>query len=160
ALGASQLDATASVPGSFAYSPAAGTVLGAGSHTLSVTFTPADSTDYATATASTTLSVSQATPKITWTTPAAIVYGTGTGGAQPAPRANVPGSSAYPPAAGTVLAAGFHTLSATFPPTDSADYTSVIGTTTLNVLQAAPTITWNAPPPIVYGMALGAAQLD
>ena len=46
-LSAAQLDATASVPGTFAYSPAAGTVLQAGSgQTLSVTFTPTDTTDY------------------------------------------------------------------------------------------------------------------
>ena len=51
-LSAAQLDATASVPGTFAYSPAAGTVLKAGNDTLSVTFTPTDSTDYTTATAS------------------------------------------------------------------------------------------------------------
>ena len=52
-LGAAQLDATASVPGTFAYTPAAGTVLNAGQgQTLSVTFTPTDSIDYPTATAS------------------------------------------------------------------------------------------------------------
>jgi len=51
ALSAKQLDATASVPGTFVYSPVAGTVLGTGSQTLSVTFTPAGSTDYRTATA-------------------------------------------------------------------------------------------------------------
>ena len=45
-----QLDATAGgVAGSFAYTPAAGTVLGVGSQTLSVTFTPSDTTDYNTA---------------------------------------------------------------------------------------------------------------
>ena len=39
-LDATQLNATASVPGTFDYSPDVGTVLGAGSHTLGVTFTP------------------------------------------------------------------------------------------------------------------------
>jgi hypothetical protein len=48
-LGAAQLDATADVTGSFAYSPAPGTVLGAGGHALSVTFTPTDTADYTTA---------------------------------------------------------------------------------------------------------------
>jgi Bacterial Ig-like domain (group 3)/MBG domain (YGX type) len=51
ALSAKQLNATASVPGTFVYSPVAGTVLGTGSQTLSVTFTPAGSADYRTATA-------------------------------------------------------------------------------------------------------------
>ena len=59
ALDDTQLDATADVPGSFAYAPAAGTVLDAGSQTLSATFTPADTTDYSTATASIGLTVNQ-----------------------------------------------------------------------------------------------------
>jgi len=41
-LGAAQLNATSSLLGSFAYTPAAGTVLNAGVQTLSVTFTPND----------------------------------------------------------------------------------------------------------------------
>ena len=52
ALGATQLNATASVPGTFVYTPAAGTVLNAGAaQTLSVTFTPTDAANYTTATA-------------------------------------------------------------------------------------------------------------
>jgi hypothetical protein len=50
-ISSTQLDATASVPGTFVNSLAAGTVLAAGTQTLSVTFTPHDTTDYATATA-------------------------------------------------------------------------------------------------------------
>jgi sugar lactone lactonase YvrE len=58
ALGAIQLDATASVPGTFTYSPAAGTVLSGGlSQTLSVTFTPLDATDYAIATDTVSINV-------------------------------------------------------------------------------------------------------
>jgi hypothetical protein len=74
-LGGSQLNATANVPGTVVYSPAAGAVLGAGTRTLSVTFTPTDTTDYRIATASVTLTVKQATPSITWTTPAPIAFG-------------------------------------------------------------------------------------
>jgi hypothetical protein len=63
ALGGSQLDATASVPGTFAYTPAAGTVLPAGAaQTLSVTFTPDDTTTYTMATTSTTITVNPAPP--------------------------------------------------------------------------------------------------
>lgn len=58
ALGPSQLDATASVPGTFVYNPPAGTVLPSGStQTLSVTFTPADSTDYNSTTASVSVTI-------------------------------------------------------------------------------------------------------
>ena len=51
-LSATQLDATASVPGGFAYNPGFGAVLNAGDNqTLSTTFTPTDTTDYTDATA-------------------------------------------------------------------------------------------------------------
>jgi hypothetical protein len=62
-LGAAQLDATAKfngVPlgGTFNYNPGAGTVLPTGNgQTLTVTFTPADSTDFASATASVSINV-------------------------------------------------------------------------------------------------------
>src|SRR4029077_6123743 len=47
ALSVTQLNATASVPGSFTYTPAAGTLLPAGNgQTLSVGFTPTDATNY------------------------------------------------------------------------------------------------------------------
>jgi len=61
-LGALQLSASASVPGAFAYSPAAGTVLAAGTQTLRTTFTPADTTLYTPATASTSLTVNSVLP--------------------------------------------------------------------------------------------------
>ncbi len=62
ALGASQLDATASVPGKFIYNLAAGTVLGAGNQSLSVVFTPTDSTDYTSASQKATLTVENPPP--------------------------------------------------------------------------------------------------
>lgn len=61
-LGSSQLNSTASVPGTFAYSPPAGTVLNVGSQTLSVTFTPTDTTNYTTVTTTVTLQVNPALP--------------------------------------------------------------------------------------------------
>ena len=64
-LGAAQLDASANVPGTFTYAPAAGAILNAGSgQTLSVTFTPQDATDYTTATATTAITVTKAAPII------------------------------------------------------------------------------------------------
>ena len=59
-LSASQLNATASVPGTFAYNPASGAVLNAGSNVLSVVFTPNDTFDYNSVTDSVSLTVSQA----------------------------------------------------------------------------------------------------
>ena len=46
ALDDTHLNATTSVPGEFVYHPAAGEVLAVGIHSLSVTFTPADSANY------------------------------------------------------------------------------------------------------------------
>jgi uncharacterized repeat protein (TIGR03803 family) len=52
-----QLNATANAEGTFVYSPPAGTVLPAGTQTLSVVFTPADTTNYFTAAMTTTVNV-------------------------------------------------------------------------------------------------------
>jgi Ca2+-binding RTX toxin-like protein len=45
-LSSTQLSAAASVPGSFTYTPALGTILDSGTYTLAATFTPADTDDY------------------------------------------------------------------------------------------------------------------
>ena len=160
ALSATQLDASSTVAGTFVYSPALGTVLTAGSQTLSVTFTPTDTTDYTTATASVTLVVTQATPAITWPTPAAIPYGTALSATQLDASSTVAGTFVYTPAAGTVLGAGSRTLSVTFTPTDTTDYSTATVSVTLVVTQATPAITWPTPAAIPYGTALSATQLD
>jgi fibronectin type 3 domain-containing protein len=162
ALGPAQLDASASVAGTFAYTPAAGTVLHVGNNqALSVVFTPTDTTDYTTASATTKINVLKATPTITWNSPASITYGTALGPAQLDASASVAGTLAYTPAAGTVLSAGnSQALSVLFTPTDTTDYTTASAATTISVLQATPTITWNSPASITYGTALAPAQLD
>lgn len=64
-LSATQLDATASVAGSFAYSPATDTVLGVGANQLlSAQFSPADATNYAPAAITTTVTVNAATASV------------------------------------------------------------------------------------------------
>jgi hypothetical protein len=110
-------------------------VLTAGSQTLSVTFTPTDTTDYTTASTSVQLTVNKATPVITWTNPASILYGTPLSTTQLNATANVPGTFVYSPAAGTVLAAGNQTLSVTFTPADTTDYTTAVAQVTLLVTQ-------------------------
>jgi Bacterial Ig-like domain (group 3)/Beta-propeller repeat len=160
ALSAAQLNATTSVPGSFAYSPAAGTVLTAGSQKLSVSFSPTDSTDYTSTTAAVTLQVSRATPAIKWPNPVPITYATPLGATQLNATASVPGTFAYSPAAGSVLSAGSQTLSVKFSPADSIDYAPVAATVTLQVTQATPAVTWTTPAPIPYGTPLGSTQLD
>src|SRR5207245_3942486 len=57
-LSGTQLNATASVPGSFVYTPAAGTILSAGNgQTLHVAFTPTDTGNYNATGADTTINV-------------------------------------------------------------------------------------------------------
>ena len=162
ALSATQLDASASVAGSFTYSPPAGTVLGAGNNqSLSVSFTPSDTTDYTTATASTQINVKKATPSLTWAAPADIVYGTALSATQLDASASVAGSFTYSPPAGTVLGAGNNqSLSVSFTPSDTTDYTTATASTQINVKKATPSLTWAAPADIVYGTALSATQLD
>jgi hypothetical protein len=139
-LSATQLDATASyngssVTGTFNYTPSSGAVLGAGSQTLSVTFTPSNTTLYTNATGTATLTVNQATPVITWSTPSPITSGTPLSSTQLNATANASGTFAYNPAAGTVLGVGSQTLSVTFTPNDATDYKSASASVTLVVNQ-------------------------
>jgi O-glycosyl hydrolase len=154
------LNATASVPGTFTYSPAAGAVPKAGAQTLSVAFTPTDTSKYTSASASVTLTVTQATPAVTWTAPAGITYGTALSATQLDATSSVAGTFVYSPAAGQVLAAGNQSLSVTFTPTDATDYTTAAASVTLAVSKVTPAITWTAPAGITYGTALSATQLD
>jgi CSLREA domain-containing protein len=96
---------------------------------------------------------------ISWSTPAAITYGTSLSTTQLDASANEPGTFVYDPAAGTVLKAGLQTLSATFTPTDTKDYNVTVVHVTLQVNKATPVLAWS-PASIQIGSKLGAAQLD
>jgi large repetitive protein len=160
ALSGTQLNATSTIAGTFSYSPVSGTLLTAGQQTLTVTFTPTDIADYTTATATVTLTVSQATPAITWPTPSAITYGTALSATQLNASSTVAGSFAYSPALGTIFSPGTQELTATFTPTDTVDYSIVTATVLLTVNTATPTINWPTPAAISYGTALSATQLN
>lgn len=167
-LGPAQLNATASEPGSFSYSPSAGTCLPAGAQTLSVTFTPTNPA-HQSVTATVPLTVLKATPTLHWPNPANIFYGTLLSSAQLDATAGwvvcggnvtVPGVFTYVPPVGTLLPAGTHTLTVTLNPADSANYNMAVGTTQLVVLKATPTINWTNPPDIDHGTPLDATQLN
>ncbi len=143
ALSAAQLDAASNVPGTFTYSPGAGTVPSAGNDTLTVTFTPNDGQTYTSATRTRTLTVSQATPTIQWGSPAPITAGTALSAAQLNASASVPGTFAYNPGAGAVLNAGPNTLTVVFTPADGTDYSTQTSSATLLVNAAAPPATTN-----------------
>ncbi len=160
-LGATQLNATANVPGTLIYTPPAGTLLEAGLHTLTASFTPTDTGNYNDASTTTTLEVQKADPVLAWSKPAEIVYGTALSSTQLNATADVPGTFDYTPAAGTILDAGTgHTLSAHFTPSDTRNYNEGDIATTIDVAKAPQTIVWTAPVPIVYGTALSATQLN
>jgi autotransporter-associated beta strand protein len=163
-LGATQLNATANVPGTFSYTPAAGTVLHAGQgQTLNVNFTPTDTADYASASASVTLNVTKANPQITWPEPAGLFHGQPLTSTQLDAIADIPGTFAYSPDVGTLLPTQpDNPLSATFTP-DAAhigDYNVVMANNVIDVFPATPTITWSNPADIQLGTPLSATQLN
>ena len=146
-LSASQLDATASVAGSFSYTPSASTVLNAGTQTLSVTFTPSSS-NYAPSSGSVMLVVNPAPTTVVWSKPAAITYGTALSATQLDASATPvsDGTFVYTPAAGAVLNGGSNPLSVTFTPSNT-NYAASTGGVTLQVNPASQSISFTTPAP-------------
>jgi uncharacterized delta-60 repeat protein len=158
-LSSTQLNASASVLGSFAYSPPFGTVPNAGIQLLSVHFTPQDVSNYLPVDAQVSLNVHPAIPSVTWTPPPAFEYGTPLSAVQLNASANVPGTFNYVPGIGTVLNAGLQTVNLQFVPT-STNYNSVNTARTINVLQQAALASWVNPPDISEATPLSDAQLN
>ena len=139
ALSATQLNATADVPGTFVYDPPAGTVLqyGAG-QVLSVTFTPDDLVTYAPATATVTIDVARYVPVVTWPAPAPIPAGTALSATQLNATTTVDANFVYTPPAGTVMSAGAgQVLAVRVIPEDSLNYAIVDAQVTIDVTAGA-----------------------
>src|SRR5262249_718114 len=150
-LGAAQLNATASVPGTLAYSPAAGTTLTAGPRTLSVTLTPTDPS-YVSVTKTVVVTAVKATPTITWAAPASITSTTPLGATQLNATASVPGTFVYAPAAGALLSVGPRVLTTTFTPTDTTNYNNASASVPITITAAAG---GTAPTPVRLTTPLG-----
>jgi len=144
ALGGTQLNATASVAGTFVYTPPSGTVLDAGAgQNLHVDFTPTDTTNHNNASRDVTINVLKATPTVNWTNPANIVYGTALSGTQlnatftwivNGSSVTVAGTPTYTPPSGTILLPGAgQTLHVAFAPTDTTNYNNASKDVTINV---------------------------
>jgi uncharacterized repeat protein (TIGR03803 family) len=161
-LSATQLNATSTTEGTFTYSPASGTKLNAGSNqSLSVTFTPTVAANYTTATKQVAITVSRATPAVTWSSPSEIVYGTSLSNIQLNATTPTEGIFSYAPASGTKLNAGSNqNLIVVFTPIDAANYTTTTKQVSITVAKATPVVTWNTPAEIVYGTSLSATQLN
>jgi hypothetical protein len=148
ALSGAQLNASTDVAGGFVYTPAAGTVLNAGNgQTLSVNFTPTDTTNYNGNSADVTINVLQATPSITVTggtfpfdgnSHAATASATGVG------NVTVSGSFSFtytPPGNSTEpVNAGTYGVSANFTSSDT-NYSNAVGNGTITIEQAGSTTT-------------------
>jgi hypothetical protein len=109
--------------------------LSAGTHSIAASYS--GDAKYAGSTTALTQVVQQAVPIITWAAPAPITSGTALSASQLNATASVAGTFAYTPAAGTVPGAGPQTLSVTFTPTDTTDYTVATGTVQLIVTYPA-----------------------
>jgi len=83
------------------------------------------------------VTVNQATPSITWSTPSAITYGTALSSTQLNATSATSGALLYTPASGTVLVVGTQTLNVTLTPTDTTDYNSATASVQLVVNKAA-----------------------
>lgn len=134
-LGPAQLDATANVPGSFTYTPPAGTVLAYGlGQTLSVSFAPTDAVDYAPTTLTVTLDVTSAPQAITFNALAPVALGAAPFALGATASSGLPVSYASSNPAVATVAGNLVTLVAA-------------GTTTLTATQAGDA-TWAAAVPV------------
>ncbi len=167
--GASGIKATASIAGSFSYSPAAGTVLpvSATPVVVTATFTPTDTTDYAgqTATASITVTPAVLTVKAVDATRA---YGaadptftdTITGYVNGDTSSVITGTASLTSTDTATSPVGSYPITAAVGTLTAKNYSFVFTPGTLTVTQAtasAYTITWPSQS-IVYGTAIGGAS--
>ncbi len=162
ALSEMQLNATSSTAGTFSYAPAVGSVLQAGPNTLSVTFTPADTTNYQNATSSVLLTVNKAPLSIS-ANDASRAYGA----ANPTFSGSVNGaingdtvSETFSTSATSTSPVGTYTIVPSVTGANLADYTVTATNGTLTILPSSNTITWTTPGAIPYGTTLGGAQLN
>jgi hypothetical protein len=158
ALSGTQLNAsiTQLIAGTFSYTPSSGTVLGNGSHTLSVTFTPDDSDNWNSASATVTIQV--ASGLVTFTvTGTSATYNGSQHAMSVTPSTSITGY--------TVTYNGSTTA-----PTHAGTYTVLVSSTdpnfggtlelSMTIAKANTTIQWSNPSSIHYGTALSGTQLN
>jgi FixJ family two-component response regulator len=154
-----QLNATATSPGNFIYTPGAGYMLPAGTHTLWVTFTPTNPQELPFQT-SVSIVVNKATPVLTWQAPDEITNGAALDQNQLNATAPIPGTFDYSPSLGTVLPPGNHKLSVTFTPADIANFIPTQASILISIAKEKPAIEWQRPEPVVYGTLVSELQLN
>jgi hypothetical protein len=163
-LDSTQLNAMASTPGTFAYTPDVGTILDTGSNLLSVIFTPTDTSHFTSATGTVGLVVLPA-PLTATAGDASRAYG------QPNPPFNfmlIGVTNGDNITASATSAAGPGSPPGTYPIVPAlqdpnnrqTNYQVSLMNGTLTVTQAAAGLTWANPASIPYGTALSPAQLN
>ena len=169
ALGPSQLNATANVPGNFAYTPTNGTVLAAGTQTLSVLFTPSDTADYTTASASVSLLVSPAPLTITannrvkmfgQTVTFAGTEFSASGLLNSDTVLSVTLTSAGAAASATVAGSPYPIVPSVAVGTGLGNYSINYVSGLLTITAGEPVVLWSNPNDIIYGTPLSASQLN
>ena len=126
--------------GSTTYGPTATAPTAVGTYEVAASISDATYTGVATG----VLVIAKGTPTISWSTPAAITYGTALSATQLDATSPVDGKFAYTPTSGTVLAAGSQQLSVAFNPTDTTDYISANASVTLTVNQQSQAISFSS----------------
>lgn len=145
--------AKADIQGSFSYSMSRDSILDAGEHEITATFTPSKSNyyNYNTVKKSAIITVNKAESEITWE-PQDITYGSKAELIQNA-TANNEGEFAYSISKDTILNVGKYSITATFTPS-TENYNPAKTTIDFNVLKGVPVISWTTPDTIAFGTKL------
>ena len=166
ALSSAQLNASASVPGSFVYTPPAGTVLGVGEgQPLKVDFTPADGDGYTTASKTVLIDVVKADQTISFTLPGEATFGdapvTLTGSASSGLAVSYSTTGRCSVVGGELSLTGGGTCVVTATQAGDGNYNAAKPVQRTVVIAKAPaTIAWDTPAAITYGTPLSSAQLN
>jgi len=164
ALDNTQLNATANVPGTFVYNPPTGSVLPTGTHTLTATFTPADTTNYAVTNIAVSIGVGLAPQTLAFAPLANKTYGDAPLILTASATSNLPitfgAAGACTVSGGTVTITGAGTCAITAEQAGGNGFAPTSVVRTFSIAKATPAITWATPAPITQGTALSAAQLN
>lgn len=157
ALSGTQLNASSTVAGTFTYSPISGTVLNAGTYTLSTTFTPTDASNYNVATKTASISVNKATATITLSG----LSQTYDGAPKPVTVTISPLVSGltvtYNGSTTPATNAGSYPIVASL---SNTNYTATTQTGTLVIAKVNPVLTWAQPAQITEITPLSSTQLN
>ncbi|HEY6166678.1 MAG TPA: MBG domain-containing protein, partial [Verrucomicrobiae bacterium] len=166
-LTTNQLNATASVPGTFDYTPPAGTVRNVGTAPLTVVFAPTDTNNYSSVMASASLTVLPAAlsvnadnlTRVFGQTNAPLTY-TLTGFVNGDTTNVLHGGASLATPATTASSVGTYPINFIISTLSATNYIFNFVAGSLTVTVATPTITWAPNGPIVYGTPLTTNQLN